>query len=773
MGVDKLIDVYDFDRTIYDGDASRDFLWFCLRTQPAARRELPRQVWAAMLFGLGLLSRDRFKERSFAVLKRLASPAAVVEEFWRGHKRKLATWYMDQRRPDDVIISASPEFLLAPVATELGVRALIATRMNATTGTIEGLNCRGEEKVRRLTKAEPDATIDRAYSDSLCDLPLLTRAQRPYLVQCGEATPLAEFQAGSGGAKRLTEAALALGAAILGLISLVVTLHSAVFVLGGTVQPVTTAVATVGAFAGLWFVLVGWAPRRRAALLAALAGIFASAVVVARVTMDYSWDANNYHKMATGALSHGWNPVWQSVLEFTQGLPTKWPLDAGTVVWDDSYAKASWIFGASVYQVTGSIEAGKALGLLLIVALFLVAVGYLGRRFGLLRGAFLGFLLAFNPVAVNQVFSYYVDGSLGCLLVVLLLLFTMLLDPGWQPPRSWRLVYWPTVGAALIVLCNLKFTGLFYGGLVGIAYLGALLLRRQRNRAGVTALTIAGTVSGVIAVGLVGASSYIRNLMVHGNPLYPLVGAGHVDIVTGQRPVDFHGMSRLRQFAEANLSKSVNVGGSELPTTPKLPFSISPGERWEFHAVDVRLGGYGVWFGGILLVTALIFIWLVARHARGQREYLPIFLVPAIVMLVGVLAVDGSWWARYTPHLAAVPVMAIAALFALRVRLVPWLLAAVMVGNVAFIATAQIQQQVSFQPAPSIAERVSSVGGCAVYTEGPFAGALYNFVDAVPHLRVLTPEQFATYPPDAFASAKFPDANFKDKLTILILTSGC
>jgi phosphoserine phosphatase len=183
------IDVFDFDETIYDGDASRDFLVFCLRTQPGAWRDLPRQAWAAGLFALGRLSRDRFKERSFAVLRRLPDPAAVVDEFWRGHRRKLAPWYTAQRQPADVIISASPEFLLAPVIAELG-GVLIGTRMDPTTGSIDGYNCRGEEKVRRLRAAQPDAVVDRAYSDSLTDLPILRLARRPYLVRKGVATPL-------------------------------------------------------------------------------------------------------------------------------------------------------------------------------------------------------------------------------------------------------------------------------------------------------------------------------------------------------------------------------------------------------------------------------------------------------------------------------------------------------------------------------------------------------------------------------------------------------
>jgi putative flippase GtrA/phosphoserine phosphatase len=190
------VDVYDFDHTIYDGDASRDFLVFCLRTQRGAWRELPGQVLAAALFVLGVISRDRYKERAFAVLKRLPNPEAVVHQFWQRHRGKLAAWYLAQRRTGDIIVSASPAFLLAPFAAELDA-TLIGTRMDSTSGSIVGLNCRGEEKVRRLAVGAPGVSIDRVYSDSLSDLPILKLGRRPYIVRKGVATPLAEHKESS------------------------------------------------------------------------------------------------------------------------------------------------------------------------------------------------------------------------------------------------------------------------------------------------------------------------------------------------------------------------------------------------------------------------------------------------------------------------------------------------------------------------------------------------------------------------------------------------
>ena len=53
-----------------------------------------------------------------------------------------------------MIISASPEFLIAPIANQLGVR-YIASKLNPETGTYDGLNCYGDEKVvEALLKAK-------------------------------------------------------------------------------------------------------------------------------------------------------------------------------------------------------------------------------------------------------------------------------------------------------------------------------------------------------------------------------------------------------------------------------------------------------------------------------------------------------------------------------------------------------------------------------------------------------------------------------------------
>ena len=44
-----------------------------------------------------------------------------IERFWDKNEKKIASWYLAQKRPDDLIISASPKCIIGPIAKRLGV----------------------------------------------------------------------------------------------------------------------------------------------------------------------------------------------------------------------------------------------------------------------------------------------------------------------------------------------------------------------------------------------------------------------------------------------------------------------------------------------------------------------------------------------------------------------------------------------------------------------------------------------------------------------------
>lgn len=173
--------VYDFDGTIYDGDSSKDFYKFCIKKNKRCLRILPKFFITSLLYILKMKEKEELKSVYFSFVKYFDNIDAVIEEFWKSHKIKIRSWYLNIKKNDDYIISASPEFLLKYITDELQVN-LIASKFNSKTGIIEGKNCYGEEKVRRIEKVT-NKKIMKFYSDSLSDSPLKKIAKEAFIVK--------------------------------------------------------------------------------------------------------------------------------------------------------------------------------------------------------------------------------------------------------------------------------------------------------------------------------------------------------------------------------------------------------------------------------------------------------------------------------------------------------------------------------------------------------------------------------------------------------------
>ena len=178
---------YDFDKTVFFPDSSYLFVMYCLRHYPkAVLRALPLTCLTGALKLLSLCETRELKEKLFSFLPYLDDVDRIVEAFWdESFDSGITSWYLQQKRDDDLILSASPEFLLRPAADRLGVR-LIATRMDRHTGRIMGKNCHDHEKVTRFYREYPGERVDTFYSDSLTDYPMARIADCAYLVERGK-----------------------------------------------------------------------------------------------------------------------------------------------------------------------------------------------------------------------------------------------------------------------------------------------------------------------------------------------------------------------------------------------------------------------------------------------------------------------------------------------------------------------------------------------------------------------------------------------------------
>ncbi len=184
------MNVYDFDETIYHGDSTKEFCIFLLKRHPALFRFIPAAMLAFWRYLLGRQNKTEFKQKLFRMFSAVPNIELEVAEFWQQHLPKIKSYYKNQQRPDDVIVSASPTFLLEPCCQALGIDNLIASRVNPLNGTYIGLNCHGNEKVRRFLEAGFSVRdVEHFYSDSYSDSPLAAFARDAFLVLGNDIRP--------------------------------------------------------------------------------------------------------------------------------------------------------------------------------------------------------------------------------------------------------------------------------------------------------------------------------------------------------------------------------------------------------------------------------------------------------------------------------------------------------------------------------------------------------------------------------------------------------
>lgn len=181
------MNVYDFDGTIYAGDSTIDFYFHALKKSPRILRFIPKQILGIILYVIKRIDKTTLKSYFFCFLT-LIDVEKTTSSFWTKNENKILLWYKRQQQPDDIIISASPEFLLRPICKKLGIRHLIASRVDENSGMFVEPNCYGIVKVQRFYDNYGNSNIENFYSDSLSDAPLANIAANAFLIRNGTIT---------------------------------------------------------------------------------------------------------------------------------------------------------------------------------------------------------------------------------------------------------------------------------------------------------------------------------------------------------------------------------------------------------------------------------------------------------------------------------------------------------------------------------------------------------------------------------------------------------
>ncbi len=193
--------IFDIDYTLTKKETSIELYKYMLKRDKSLIRYIPAHILTGIGYGLKVFDAQKSKERFLKFLKGTKEEElkTIVKDYYREHVTSLL--YEDGIKAIKdfkakgfkvYLISASPEFYVNEFYNIDGVDKVIGTKFKMDDGLftpiVTGVNCKGEEKVKRLMEElkkdniEVDFKNSYMFSDSLSDLPLLKLVGKGYLI---------------------------------------------------------------------------------------------------------------------------------------------------------------------------------------------------------------------------------------------------------------------------------------------------------------------------------------------------------------------------------------------------------------------------------------------------------------------------------------------------------------------------------------------------------------------------------------------------------------
>ena len=193
--------IFDIDYTITRKETLMEFYKYIAKNDMKNIKFLPRALFSGAMYGLKVYDEKRVKESFLKFIEGLEEKelAVLTKRFY--DERLSSILYDDAVKMIKklkkegymvILISASPEFYVKEFYAIEEVDIIIGTKFAFEGGKfirqMDGKNCKGGEKVKRLYEVLKDKNIEAdfansyMFSDSLSDKPLLDLVGKPYLI---------------------------------------------------------------------------------------------------------------------------------------------------------------------------------------------------------------------------------------------------------------------------------------------------------------------------------------------------------------------------------------------------------------------------------------------------------------------------------------------------------------------------------------------------------------------------------------------------------------
>lgn len=335
---------------------------------------------------------------------------------------------------------------------------------------------------------------------------------------------------------------------------------------------------------------------------------------------ETTYDGGYYHGNAMVEMLNGWNPFYEAN-NYTE---------TGVTVWSDYYPKASWFFGANLIQLFGHLSCGMILNLLipLITAGFALDFVYKWKKSWFVAAA-AALIVLLNPIAIEQMHSYYVDAVLGNLTIILLILCAEVM-------KKYDLSTNVMIVAVSVIMINLKFTGFGFAGIVNLV---CWLMLFFTNRRGFIYYTISGFIMVFLGVVVVGFSPYFVNILNLRHIFYPIAGKNAEDVVTYLIPEEIYGQNPIRKFIY-----SFFCGQG-------MRVNLTQFEQNGYLLYDERIGAMGLQFPKLVIMSAVGY-FVAFFHDLKKKEINWILWLTVTALLFTIAAnYKNVWWFRYIPQI--------------------------------------------------------------------------------------------------------------------------
>ena len=350
---------------------------------------------------------------------------------------------------------------------------------------------------------------------------------------------------------------------------------------------------------------------------------------------DMSWDGQAYHQPMVYALANGWNPIANSHNPIINDL---WNMN----IWIDHYLKGMEISAATIFSMTGQLETGKTVNMMLLFSVLMISL-YNFKKSNLLlslpKVILYAFVIACPMVFINFGFTFYIDVATYYLVVWILIVFNLLSKDN-HTIFTWYLLFIIVSLSACVKLNT------FFWICYGIAFYCIYLLYRKEYQK-LTKIFSVSILSVIFVIVTVDFNPIITNYFDHHNPVYPIGTKEAVDINTNAMPNMLKDKNRIFQVLISIFSRP-----NDNMETPYLnPYHISYRYNIRSLGYGAKLGGGGLFFIEVFIFSIILFI--ISR--KGKYKITVSFVSFLLLSTLFILPFGSNY--RYVPFISLLPIL--------------------------------------------------------------------------------------------------------------------